>query len=101
MDLSMIKQAQELRSRLEKAQKELAALTVEGDAGHGAVKVTANGQQKILSVTISPKLVDPAKVEKLQDTIQEAVNDALTKSQKKAASQLKGLTGGLKIPGLT
>ena len=101
MDFSMLKQAQELKSKLDKAQKELGNMVVEADSGKGAVKVTANGQQKILSIKISPQVIDPARPERLEELVLKAVNEALDKSQKQAASQLKSLTGGLKIPGLT
>ena len=101
MNFSMLKQAKELKATLDKAQKELSNLTVEADSGKGAVKVTANGQQKILSIAISPEVIDPNKSEKLEELVLKAVNEALAKSQKLAAQQLKGLTGGLKIPGLT
>ena len=59
MNLSMIKQALELKSKLEKTQKELAKMTVEAQSGNGAVKVTASGQQKILSIKISANVIDP------------------------------------------
>ena len=59
----MLKQAQELKSKLDKAQKELNDIIVEADAGKGAVKVTMNCQQKILSVKISPQVIDPNKAE--------------------------------------
>ena len=101
MNFSMMKQAQELKSKLDKAQKELDNVTAEADSGKGAVKVTINGQQKILSVKISPKAIDPDKTEQLEELVLKAVNEAIAKSQKLAAEQLKGLTGGLKIPGLT
>jgi len=101
MDFSMLKQAQELKSKLDKAQKELSNIIVEADAGRGAVKVTMNCQQKILSVKISPQVIDPNKAEQLESLVLKAVSEALNKSQKQAAKQLKGLTGGLKIPGLT
>ncbi|MEE8413765.1 MAG: YbaB/EbfC family nucleoid-associated protein, partial [Dehalococcoidales bacterium] len=42
----MLKQAQELKKNLDKAQKELSKLVIEADSGRGAVKVTINGQQK-------------------------------------------------------
>jgi len=100
MNLSMLKQAQELKSKLDKAQKELKNIIVEADAGKGAVKVTANGQQKVLSIKISPEVIDPAKTGKLEELVLKAVRDALEKAQKESAKQLKGLTGGLKIPGL-
>ena len=101
MNLSLLKQAQELKSKLDKAQKELAHKTLETESGRGTVKVTINGQQKILSINISPKGVDPGKPEYLEKLVLQAVNEAISKSQKLATNQLKGLTGGLKIPGLS
>jgi len=101
MNLSMLKQAQELKSKLDKAQKELANTTLEADSGKGAVKVTINGQQKILSVKISPKVIDPNKAEELEKLVLQAISEATAKSQKLAAKHLGKLTGGFKIPGLT
>ncbi len=101
MNLSMLKQAQELKSKLDKAQKELSNTVIETDSGQGAVKVTINGQQKILSIKISPNVIDANKAEHLEELVLKAINEAQGKSQKLAAKQLKGLTGGLKIPGLT
>ena len=101
MNLSMLNQARELKSKLDKAQKELGNTIVEADSGKGAVRVTVNGQQKILSIKISPKVIDPNNTEHLEELVLKAVNEALAKSQKLAANQLKGLTGGFKIPGLT
>ena len=101
MNRFIMQQAQKLQAKLAKAQEELSNLTVEGSSGGGAVKVTMNGQQKILSVKISPEVVDPDDVELLQDLVLTAVSEALAKSQQAAAEHLGGLTGGLKIPGLT
>ena len=101
MSFSMLKQAQELKSKLAKAQKELSSVIVEADSGKGAVKVTINGQQKILSIKISPNVIDPNEAEHLEGLVLKAISEATTKSQKLAAKQLKGLTGGLKIPGIT
>lgn len=100
MNFNMIKQAQELKSKLDKAQKELAKLTVEGEAGKGAVIVTMNGQQRIMSIKISPEAVNPNKVGDLEKLIMKAISEARERAEKMAAQQLKGLTGGLKIPGL-
>ncbi len=100
MNKFMIQQAQKLQSRLVKAQEELSNLTVEASSGGGAVKVTMNGQQKILSVKISPEVVSPDDVEMLQDLVLAAVSEAIAKSQEAAAKHLSELTGGLKMPGL-
>jgi DNA-binding YbaB/EbfC family protein len=101
MTFNMLKQAQELKAKLDKAQKELGKTVIEAESGKGAVKVTINGQQKILSIKISPEVIDPDKSENLEKLIMKAITEATDKSQKLAAGQLKGLTGGLKIPGLT
>ncbi|MEJ2048137.1 MAG: YbaB/EbfC family nucleoid-associated protein [Dehalococcoidia bacterium] len=101
MNLDNIKQAMELKSKLDQAQKELGNLVIEGEAGKGAVRVTMDGQQKIKSVKISPEIINQGKPEILEELVLKAVSDALAKSQKAAAKQLRGLTGGLKIPGLS
>ena len=101
MNLPNIKQALELKKKLDQAQKELSKIVVEADAGRGAVKICMNGQQKVLSVKISPEAIDPAKPQRLEELVEKAFNEALEKSQKAAAKQLYSLTGGLKIPGLT
>ncbi|MFC2056919.1 YbaB/EbfC family nucleoid-associated protein [Chloroflexota bacterium] len=101
MNFSMLKKAQELKTKLDKAQKELSNTIIEADSGKGAVKVTINGQQKILSIKISPEVIDPNKAEQLEKLVLKAISEATAKSQELAAKQLKGLTGGLKIPGLT
>lgn len=100
MNRNMMEQARQLQARLAKAQEELANMVIEASSGGGAVKVTVNGQQKLLSVKISPEVVNTEDVPMLEDLILTAVNEALTKAQEAAAKQLGALTGGLKIPGL-
>jgi DNA-binding YbaB/EbfC family protein len=100
MNFDMIKQAQQLKSKLDKAQKELAKTVIEAESGKGTVRVAVNGQQKILSIKISPDAMNPDKPQDLEKLIMKAINDATDKSQKMASKELKGLTGGLKIPGL-
>ena len=97
MNLSMLNQARELKSKLDKAQKELSNTIVEVSSGKGAVKVTINGQQKIQSIKISPQVINPDKPELLEELVLKAVSEAIAKSQKVAAKCL----GSLKFPGLT
>ncbi len=101
MNKHMLQQAQKLQAQLLKAQEELANLTVEASSGGGAVTVVMNGQQQIQSVKISPEVVDPKDVEMLEDMVLTAVREANARAQELAAKQLGGLTGGMKIPGLT
>lgn len=97
---NMMKQAQQLQSKMMKLQEELAEKTVESSSGGGMVRVTANGKQQILSIQIEKEVVDPDDVEMLQDLIMAAINDALAKAQEMVSSEMGKLTGGLNIPGL-
>ena len=97
---AMLRQAQQLQAKLAKAQEELEKATVEASSGGGAVTVVVSGQQKLCSIKISPDAVDPEDVEMLEDLVMAAVNEGMEKVKELAASQLGGLTGGLKIPGL-
>jgi DNA-binding YbaB/EbfC family protein len=101
MNKFMMQQAQKLQAQLLKAQEELANLVLEASSGGGAVTVTMNGQQQILSVKISKEVVNPEDVEMLEDMVLSAVKEAQAKAQEAAAKKMGGLTGGLKIPGLT
>jgi len=101
MNKFIMRQAQELQAKLAKAQQELSNTTIEVSSGGGAVRVTIDGQQKLQSVKISPEVVNPEDVELLEDLVLTAVREAIAKSQEAAAERLGGLTGGLKIPGLT
>ena len=100
MNFEQIRQAQALKSKLDKAQKELKRMQIEGEAGKGAVTVVVNGEQRIISMKLSAEVVDARNIKKLEELIIKAVNDAQDKAQKAAAEQLKEVTGGLKIPGL-
>jgi DNA-binding YbaB/EbfC family protein len=96
----MMKQAQQLQSKMLKLQEEMAEKTVEATAGGGMVKVVANGKQQVVSMQIEREVVDPDDVEMLQDLILAAVNEALSKSQEMVSEKMSQLTGGLNIPGL-
>ncbi|NNF98452.1 MAG: YbaB/EbfC family nucleoid-associated protein [Desulfobacteraceae bacterium] len=97
---NMMKQAQQLQSKMMKLQEELAEKTVEASAGGGMVTVVANGKQQIVSIKIEKEVVDPEDVEMLEDLVLAAVNDGLNKSQEMVSGEMAKLTGGMKIPGL-
>lgn len=101
MNFNMLRQAQRLKSEIDKAQKELGKMTVEGEAGKGAVTVTMNGQQRIVSIKIAQEAVNPNKVGDLEKLIMKAIGEAREKTEKMVEQKMKPLTSGLKIPGLT
>ena len=98
---SLMKQAQKIQAQIAKVQEELAQRNVEASAGGGMVTVVANGKQEIVSIKIEPEVVDAKDIEMLQDLVVAAVNEALRKSQEMVSEEMRKITGGLQIPGLT
>ncbi|CAN5410161.1 YbaB/EbfC family nucleoid-associated protein [soil metagenome] len=94
----MMRQAQALQRKLQKAQEELADVEVEGTAGGGTVTAVVTCGGEFRSVTIDPDAVDPDDVEMLQDLVVAACNDALRRSKEIEQDRLGGLTGGLGLP---
>lgn len=97
---NIMKQAQELQERMAKLQEEAGHKTVEATAGGGMVTVKMNGRQELLSVTIDPEVINAEEADMLQDLLVAAVNEGLRRSKELVSEELKGMTGGLNIPGL-
>lgn len=89
----------------EEVQRKLEQTVVEGSSGGGAVSATMNGKKQLLKVRIDPSAVtsltgDKADVEMLEDLIVAAVNEAGRKAEETIQSSVKGMLGGLNLPGL-
>ncbi len=97
---NLMKQAQQMQKRMLDIQEELATRTVEATVGGGMVTAVANGQQELVSLSISPEVVDPDDIEMLEDLIVAAVNEARHQAQELMNQEMSKLTGGVKIPGL-
>ncbi len=97
----MMKQAQQLQTKLARIQEEAGSKTVEASAGGNMVTAVVNGRLELLSLRIDPAVAEGGDVEMLQDLVLAAVNEGLRKAQKMMADEMGKLTGGLKIPGLT
>ncbi len=97
---NLLKQAQQLQSKIAKLQEEMASQTVEASAGGGMVVAVANGRQELVSIRIDPEVVAEGDMEMLQDLVVAAANEALRKSQEMVSAEMSKLTGGMNIPGL-
>ena len=98
---NLLKQAQEMQSRMAKIQEELAQKTVDGSAGGGMVRVTVNGQLALAAIKIDPTVINSEEKEMLEDLIMAAINDGMRKARDMASAEMSKITGGLKIPGLS
>jgi nucleoid-associated protein EbfC len=94
----MMQQAQQMQ---EKLQREMTEMRVDASAGGGMVNVVINGNKQLQSLKIDPEVVSKDDVEMLQDLIVAAINDAHRRVDEALASQMQGMMGGMKIPGLT
>lgn len=97
---TLMKQAQEMQSRMGQMQESLGRVRVQGTAGGGMVTVEANGQQKILNVQIEESLFDSQDREMLEDLLVAATNQALEKAREAATEEMGKLTGEMDLPGL-
>jgi len=94
--MKMLKQVQQMQTKMAKVQADLEQEQVEGSAGGGAVKVVVNGQQKLLSIAIEPDVAED--LEMLQDLVVAAVNDAMDRSRELAAERMQSVAAGLGLP---
>ncbi|MBI3529617.1 MAG: YbaB/EbfC family nucleoid-associated protein [Betaproteobacteria bacterium] len=93
----LMKQAQQMQENLKKAQEEIAAMEVEGQAGAGMVKVTMTGRHDVRRVNIDPSLMGDDK-DMLEDLIAAAVNDAVRRVETVTQEKMGGLTSGFGLP---
>ena len=88
---------------MEKAQEELNAIEIEGQAGGGMVSVKVNGHKELISLDIDPEILKEDK-EMIEDMILAAVNQGLQNAGKVAEEKMNSITGGMmgkmKIPGI-
>jgi nucleoid-associated protein EbfC len=96
--LGLMKQATELKNKMESMQAELDQIEVEGTSGGGmvSVKLTAKGELK--AVTLDPSLMKPEEKEIAEDLIVAAHAEARRKAEQLLQEKMKGLTGGLPLP---
>lgn len=99
----MLSQANQMKDEM---QRKMEQTVVEGTSGGGAVSATMNGKKQLLKIKIDPAAVigltgNQPDVEMLEDLVVAAVNEAGRKAEDSIQSSMKGMLGGLNIPGLT
>lgn len=94
---NLMKQAQEMQEKLQKAQEEIANAEVTGESGAGLVKVQMNGRHDVKKVDIDSSLMSEDK-EILEDLIAAAINDAVRKIESSSQARMAELTGGMGMP---
>jgi len=96
--LGMMKQAAQLKSKMEAMQAELDQISVEGTAGGGLLSVTLSAKGELKVVRIDPSLIKPDEAEILEDLIVAAHADARRKVEALMQEKMQSLAGGLPLP---
>lgn len=89
-----------LLMKARKLQKELQREIISVEKGDGAVRVEISGEQKIKKIQVNPDSVDLDDIGQLEMWLEEAVKEAITKSQQLAAEKMKPMMGALSNLGL-
>lgn len=94
---NMMKQAQQMQERMQKAQEEIAQLEVTGESGAGLVKVTMTGSHGVRRVDIDDSLMEDDK-DMLEDLVAAACNDAARRVEEESKKRMAEVTGGMNLP---
>ena len=92
----LMQQAQKMQQEMQKAQEELAKLTVTGEAAGGLVKVTMTGKHAVRRIEIDPSLLSDR--EMLEDIVTAAVNDAVNRIAATMQDRMSEMTAGIPLP---
>ena len=95
----LMKQAQEMQTKMASMQDELDNIEILGESGAGLVKVKSNAKGKITGLTIDEKILMPSEKEVIEDLIVAAHNNAKTDLKTKTKDEISKTTGGFGIPG--
>lgn len=94
----LMKTMQQMQMKVADTQKKMEQLQAEGQSGAGLVKVSLQGENKLLNITIDKSLIVPDDVEILEDLIKAAFEDGRKKLDETRKSMEKDLMGGLNLP---
>jgi DNA-binding YbaB/EbfC family protein len=96
--LGLMKQAAELKSKMETMQAELDQVEVEGAAGGGMVTIKLSGKGEMKSIKIDDTLLKPSDREIVEDLVVAAHADARRKAEAVMQEKMKTVAGGLPLP---
>ena len=94
----LMKQANQMQSKMKKLQEELATREYQGSSGGGAITVTANGDYLLTKVEIDDEVISSDDKEMLQDLVMTAANEALKTAKETSDKEMSKVTGGVNLP---
>ncbi len=99
MDMKLLmRQAQEMQKKMQKAQEEIAKMEFHGSAGGDMVKISITGDGMAKKIDIDPSLLKGDEKDILEDLIIAAFNNAKQKADSGSSDSLKSVTNGINLP---
>ena len=94
----IMKQAQEMQSKMAEMQAGLENINVVGQSGAGMVVATVTAKGTLKALEIDPSLFNPEEKEVVEDLIVAAIKDAQSKAEEAHQAEMGKLTEGLNLP---
>ena len=94
----LMKQAQEMQSKMSEAQAKIEEMEAEGEAGAGLVTCRVNGKGDVRALNIDPSIFSPDDKEVVEDLIIAALKDGKEKADAKAKAEMSKITEGMNLP---
>ncbi|SKA16948.1 hypothetical protein SAMN04488128_1021293 [Chitinophaga eiseniae] len=85
----------QIQQKMKEGKERLAKVTLEGEAGDGAIKVTVDGNRQVKSIEVAERLMAPEHKEELEDLLLTALNRALKDAENTWEAEMKSAAGGM------
>ena len=90
----LLKQAQDMKSKMDKAKGELSEMKIETVSSGGMIAIISNGHKEIKSLNINKDLLNENK-DFVEDAIIVAINAANNNVDKEVEKKMSAITGGM------
>ncbi len=97
---ALMRQANQMQTRMKKAQEEIATREFEATSGGGAVKIVMLGDYKVKSVEIQQDVFEAGDKDMLQDLVSTAVSEVVRLVKTTSEQEMAKITGGFSLPGM-
>ncbi len=94
----ILNKAKELEAKMKESQEKIKNIQAEGTSGSNSVKVILNGENEMIKINLSDKVMKEDKVI-IEDLIVAAHNNAKSELKSKTSEELSKSTSGFDIPG--